>query len=172
MRKQNYRLILAFGSNLGDHELNFSVALNYLNQNDASFELLQKSRIIKSAPFENLKNLENIYSNFICECITDLHPLTFYQNIIVPIEDTLGHSRIEKWAPRALDIDILLGALNNNFNFSNCSPLILEGETFFLPHKRLLDSERKILQDLLKETFHLTNEQIQCHFIQILCEKN
>ena len=171
MQSHAYRLILSFGSNQGDRESHFVVALKYLRHQDPSFQLLKESPKVETVPFQRGETFQNPYLNFVCDCKTSLHPLAFYQNLIVPIEDEIGHSRTVKWASRALDIDILLTAIDDAALFSQCRPLLLESENFQVPHKRLLDLERKILQDLLKETFNLTHEHLQCHFSQIR-EKN
>lgn len=177
----HYRIILAFGSNLGSRESHLTTALKYLYEKDSSFQINKQSKFVQNPPFANTsaeftqntnKTEHPDYLNFVADCSTNIHPLKFYQDIIVPIEDFLGHSRTHKWAPRALDIDVLLSALNDSKHFHQCSPFILQSEFFQIPHKRLLDSDRKILQDLLKETFDLTFERIQCHFTQTLCEKN
>jgi len=171
--RQKYRIILAFGSNIGDRHANLADGLNYLKSNDKTLTILAQSLSVYNKPFyiqETSK--ETIFLNCICDIATNIHPYRFYQDIIVPIENKLGHPRETKWADRALDIDILLGALNTHLNFYDCTPLLIDSESFFLPHKRLLDSERKILQDLLLETLDLTHEHIQCHFTPNLSEKN
>lgn len=170
-----YRLVLAFGSNIGDRKQNFAIALKYLQENDTSFQILKQSPFLITKPFQNpqysIQNQED-YLNFVCEVITSVHPFRFYQDLIVPIEDLLGHSRTEKWASRALDIDILLAATNNESSFENCNPMIIDNENFSLPHKGLIEPERVVIRNILKDNLNLDDGCIQCHFQQILCEKN
>lgn len=171
----NFRLILAFGSNQGDREHNFAIALRYLQNSDPSFGIIQQSNYLVTAPFQNsaynTKNHET-YLNFVCDVATSVHPFQFYHDIIVPIEDQLGHSRTEKWAPRMLDIDILFGALNNHTDFINCSPVIIDNQFFSLPHKSFLEPERIVIKNMVTNELNLNNECIECHFNQILCAKN
>lgn len=172
---KGYRLILAFGSNSGDRQKHFEAALTQLHVLDNSFTILQQSKFHVTTPFQgkiyNDENHED-YLNFVCEASTSKHPFRFYTDIIVPIEDQIGHSREKKWASRALDIDVLLSALNNQCMFHECSPVVIDNEFFSLPHKEFLKPERKILQNILQNELNLGYENIECHFKHLLCEKN
>lgn len=166
---------MAFGSNIGDRQKHFQNAISQLRERDPSFNILQQSKFQVTSPFQsttyNVENQED-YLNFVCEVATEIHPFRFYMDIIVPIEDAIGHSREEKWKPRALDIDVLLCALNNQYMFQECSPLVIDNELFSLPHKEILKPERQILRHMLQNELNLGYENIECHFNHLICEKN
>lgn len=129
-----FRLILAFGSNLGNCELNLDAAIEYLEN---SCKILSCSQRIKTKPLQNSKydtTSHNDYLNFVAEIQTYLTPYIFYENVIVPIENKLGHCRKSKWMPRALDIDVLLAAKNDAFSFEECSPIQVNINNFYVPH--------------------------------------
>jgi 2-amino-4-hydroxy-6-hydroxymethyldihydropteridine diphosphokinase len=132
--KISYRLLLAFGSNLGNRKQNLRLALNLLKKNSI---LISTSRWEQTEPLKSdvylTENHEN-YVNFIAEIQTHHHPYRFYKEIIVPIEDKIGHSRESKWEPRNLDIDIVFAALNDSLLFQNCTPLSFNINHFIVPH--------------------------------------
>ena len=131
---ENYRLLLAFGSNLGNREQNLNSALEYINR---CAEIIQSSQWQKTKPLKNSSyntSDHDYYLNFVVEIITKLSPYDFYKLVIVKIEDTLGHSRKSKWMSRALDIDVVFAAKNDAISFENCTPVTLAQEGFFVPH--------------------------------------
>ncbi len=130
----SYRFFLAFGSNLGDRESNLKIALNYIG---TYAEVLRLSQWQKTTPLKNsLYNTSNhdYYLNFVAEVITQFNPFDFYNLIIVPIENKLGHCRESKWMPRALDIDVVFAAKNDKPSFAECTPVEVRQGSFFVPH--------------------------------------
>lgn len=129
-----FRLLLAFGSNLGDREQNLHYALEYICSYSEiiRFSKWQKTQPLKSSIY-NTSN-HDYYLNFVAEVKTKLNPYDFYQHVIVKIEDKLGHSRQAKWMPRALDIDVVFAAKNDAISFEHCTPVTLEQGSFFVPH--------------------------------------
>lgn len=142
-RPNGNRIILAFGSNLGNREQNLNCALEYIS---CCSEIIKVSQWQKTAPLKsptyNTSN-HDYYLNFVVEIITNLNPYDFYTHIIVKIENRLGHSRLAKWLPRALDIDVVFAAKNDAASFENCTPIsvTLEKENFFVPHLEYLNRE-------------------------------
>lgn len=162
-----FRLILAFGSNLGSLEQNFIAALDYFHKVDGSFKVLTQSKWHLTAPFQStvydIQN-QNDYLNFVCDVSTNTHPFEFYKNFIVYIENQLGHSRSQKWLPRALDVDILLSAHNVKEDFYECDPIVMQSFDFCVPHKELLNAERIVIKNMLENELNIPNECIKCHF--------
>lgn len=162
-----FRLILAFGSNLGNLEQNLLTALDFFNQSDPSFMLLKQSKLYLTAPFPNSAystQYQDDYLNFVCDIQTNESPFDFYKNFIVPIEDQLGHSRDAKWKPRCLDVDILFSAFNTHDDFKKCTPIIVQNSGFCIPHKGVLNLERVVIKNLLKNELNLDDECFKCHF--------
>jgi 2-amino-4-hydroxy-6-hydroxymethyldihydropteridine diphosphokinase len=129
-----YRLLLAFGSNLGDREQNLNDALKYIS---SWSKIICTSSWQKTLPLQNpLYNTadHDYYLNFVVDVATQLKPCDFYSLVIVEIEDRLGHSREAKWMPRALDIDVVFAAQNNSAHFKDCTPVRLRENNFFVPH--------------------------------------
>ena len=129
-----YRLLLAFGSNLGNRKQNLNSALVALQKHST---LLSVSRWQKTKPLKN--NLydttsHEFYINFVAEVKTSLDPHHFYTDVIVKLEDSIGHSRTSKWMARALDIDVVFAAKNDADSFQDCTPLSCKEGDFFVPH--------------------------------------
>jgi 2-amino-4-hydroxy-6-hydroxymethyldihydropteridine diphosphokinase len=129
-----YRLILAFGSNSGNREINFKNALVELEHYAV---ILSNSSWKETAPLKSSiydTSTHEYYINFVAEILTYIDPISFYKNVIVKIENKIGHSRERKWMPRALDIDIVFAAKNDNILFKDCTPIeLIEGD-FYIPH--------------------------------------
>jgi 2-amino-4-hydroxy-6-hydroxymethyldihydropteridine diphosphokinase len=148
LQKQNrYRHILAFGSNRGDRQKNCEIALEKLQ--DFSV-VLRKSKTLVTKAITLDKNPQEYYLNFIVEVASDYSSYDFYKKIVV-IEDFLGHSRVSKWAPREIDIDILFSAVNSAKKFYDCKQITVEKENFTVPHKEI--AKRTFLLELLEQDF-------------------
>lgn len=143
-----YRYLLALGSNLGDLETNANKALELLNSHG---QLLKLSPRIMTDPLPS--DLHEVrdhkpFLNFLAEYSSPLDPHALYQ-VILKIEDSLGHCRTRRWAPRAMDIDILLASINDHADFKNCTPIVLNEAMpgLSIPHKDFY--KRDFWQDLL-----------------------
>src|SRR3989338_4887692 len=102
-----YRYILAFGSNLGNRELNCKRGEEHLSQFG---HLLRSSEHLYTEPLQSevfeVEANQDPFLNYIVEWESSLAPKELYEQIVV-IEDRIGHDRTRKWAPRHLDIDLL-----------------------------------------------------------------
>lgn len=129
-----YRLLLAFGSNIGNREQNLICALDYIKKFSTVIcsSLWKKTQPLKSS-YYNTSNHE-YYLNFVIDVATNFNPYEFYKLVIIKIEDTIGHSRHAKWMPRSLDIDVVFAAKNDAVSFTDCTPIALQEEDFFVPH--------------------------------------
>jgi 2-amino-4-hydroxy-6-hydroxymethyldihydropteridine diphosphokinase len=157
-----YRYLLSFGSNLGDKRLCLETGLKSL----LSFSfLIRSSPWIETAPLqkEGYDTLaHDSYLNGVVEVATSYDPFSFYKDVIIPIEDQIGHDRQKKWEPRHLDIDILFGAYHEaSQDFEGCKPLAYEAPFFFVPHRDYL--ERPFLRELIEPTF-LSYSRVMTHF--------
>lgn len=172
----DFRLILAFGTNIGDLEQNFVNALRLFPEFDPSFKILTQSQCHLTSPFQSMlydvKHQDN-YLNFVCDVTTKVNPFDFYSDCIVKIEDQLGHSRVTKWQPRVLDVDILMSAYDQHKDFQKCQPFVIKKLNFHIPHKELLNPERIVIKNMLKNELNLDDECIKCHsqLAAQVCEK-
>ena len=150
-----YRYILAFGSNLGNREANCQrgqVALALWG------EFLRISQFLYTEPLQSEQFLvdpnQETFLNYIVEFHSPLSPHQLYEKIVL-IEDEVGHDRCRKWAPRHLDIDILLVAEDEHGkNFGECTWLRLDpDQALQIPHAEL--KGRPFLMQLLTEDFQL-----------------
>lgn len=161
-----FRLILAFGSNLGDLRQNFLTALDFFHHSGSGFSICKQSAWHRTSPFQSssyqVKN-HNDYLNFVCDVVVHENPIDFYRNFIVPIEDQIGHSREQKWMPRSLDVDILLSAYHVHSRFDQCTPLIVQTPDFCVPHREILHAERVVIKNMLLNELNLDDECIKCH---------
>ncbi|WP_158996568.1 2-amino-4-hydroxy-6-hydroxymethyldihydropteridine diphosphokinase [Pigmentibacter ruber] len=163
MQKKKYHYILAFGSNLGDREANLSKSLKLLKTH---VTILKQSSWRKTAPLTHpIYNTDNheYYINFVALVETNLSPIELYQ-IIVEIEDIIGHPRERRWMPRALDIDILFCAYSsNNLPFSSLKPHIYyKFPDFHVPHTEYF--KRDFWQDMVENEMQISRETILKHF--------
>jgi 2-amino-4-hydroxy-6-hydroxymethyldihydropteridine diphosphokinase len=138
-RMSLYRYILAFGSNLGNRDLNCQRGQDHLAKVG---RCLRRSRSLyteplKSEEFEVEEN-QAFFLNYIIEFESSLSPKELYTHIVV-IEDEVGHDRSRKWASRHLDIDILFveGAILD------------EEDGLVIPHRDL--KNRPFLLELLSD---------------------
>lgn len=89
------------------------------------------------------------FLNYILEVRAALPPASLYKDI-AKIEETLGHDRTRRWAPRVIDIDILLACRDEEKPFPLCKPII-ECGALNIPHSEL--ANRPFLLDLLMSDF-------------------
>lgn len=74
------------------------------------------------------------YLNAVVDVEGSYDPVSFYHHVLMPIEDSLGHCRQHKWRPRCIDIDVVFAAQNNATFFSDCTPIFVSQDGFFVPH--------------------------------------
>ncbi|MES2559770.1 MAG: 2-amino-4-hydroxy-6-hydroxymethyldihydropteridine diphosphokinase [Bacteroidota bacterium] len=95
-------LFLLLGSNVGDSRLHLRTAISLI-QETVGVVMVQSS-IYKTEPWGN-KNQQD-FLNQVLEVHTEWTPEEVLERIL-KIEQEMGRSRIEKWEPRIIDIDIL-----------------------------------------------------------------
>ncbi|MFC1676429.1 2-amino-4-hydroxy-6-hydroxymethyldihydropteridine diphosphokinase [Planctomycetota bacterium] len=113
---------IGLGSNLGDCRDNIRKAIDLLRQNPA-IESLRSSDTIETAPLGNCEQPK--YLNAVAEIKTSLSATQLFQ-ITAEIEKMLGRTREKKWAPRTIDLDLLL-----------FSDELIDTEKLTIPHKQL-----------------------------------
>jgi 2-amino-4-hydroxy-6-hydroxymethyldihydropteridine diphosphokinase len=132
-------IYIALGANLGDRRANLIAALDAL---PPLVHVQALSSLYESPP--QLPAPPPAYLNAVAQVITDLQPeplLTYLKHI----ERDLGRELAERWAPRPIDLDIVL--------YDN---LVLATEALQIPHARL--AERAfVLRPLLDIDPHLTH---------------
>ena len=97
---------IGLGSNLGDRQDNIDRALVLLTKTE-NVRLLGKSEIIETSPLA--ADNQPLYLNTVAGIETTLSAKELHKRVI-DIEAGLGRSRNVKWAPRTIDMDILLFA--------------------------------------------------------------
>ncbi len=131
----DFRLLLAFGTNLGNRVQNLKLGLQFVQ---SVSQVMATSSWHATEPLCHpdypFAHHQHYYLNFVVDVSTSFHPYAFYHQIIVPIENQLGHSRCSKWEPRCLDIDIIFAAQNNAIRFKNCTPFEWAQHEFQVPH--------------------------------------
>jgi len=95
---------IALGGNLGDRADYINKAVNMLVETD-SVQLLRVGKIIETTPLTGRNQPD--YLNTVAEIQTTLTPERLLHRL-TDIENALGRTRTEKWAPRTIDLDLLL----------------------------------------------------------------
>jgi 2-amino-4-hydroxy-6-hydroxymethyldihydropteridine diphosphokinase len=160
----SYRYLIAFGSNKGDRVAHCSQGLFYLCSH---VQFLAMSSWRKTAPLaHSLYSTQDHewYLNFVCEVVSLKGPYALYQQI-QKVENTIGHSRVQKWLPRQLDIDILFCAINDGDSFVRCTPFpFVWPPDFSVPHIGYPD--RPFLQTLVEHELKIPPSLLKRHFIE------
>jgi len=95
---------IAIGSNLGDRHRFIESALNMLAEND-DIEVVRAGTVNETEPLAAPDQPK--YLNTVAELKTTLTAEGLYSTL-VKVETCLGRQRSGKWAPRTVDLDILL----------------------------------------------------------------
>ena len=95
---------IALGSNLGNRKKFIKSALKLLDYSN-QVELTRVSKIIETAPLAQMDQPN--YLNAVAEIKTTLTAQSLHK-ILACVEKTLGRTAREKWAPRTIDLDLLL----------------------------------------------------------------
>jgi 2-amino-4-hydroxy-6-hydroxymethyldihydropteridine diphosphokinase len=123
---------LGLGSNLGNRRANLAMALRML---EPLCRVEAVSALYESAPQPPAP--PPAYLNAVCRIVTGLTPQLLLRHI-KRIEQLIGRHDPEHWAPRPIDIDILL-----------FDDEVLVGPELTLPHPRLLE-RAFVLQPLVE----------------------
>jgi 2-amino-4-hydroxy-6-hydroxymethyldihydropteridine diphosphokinase len=98
------QVFLSLGSNLGDRRATLENALNQLTA-IAHLRVIRRSSLYETAPVG--KTDQPRFLNLVVEVETALPPETLL-DLLQELEAAFGRTRIVRWGPRTLDIDILL----------------------------------------------------------------
>lgn len=117
---------LALGANVGNRHRNLMLAVESL---DALFGVLAVSSLYRSQAVV----LEGAppgpdYVNAACAVVVDENDAGGLLQVVKKLEHTIGRRPAARWAPRPIDIDILL--------FGDA---VLDTETLTIPHPRMLE---------------------------------
>ena len=124
-------IYLALGSNLGNRQANLALALRML---EPLVRVESVSALYESPPQPPAP--PPAYLNAACRVSTGLLPLPLLRHV-KRIEALIGRHDVTRWAPRPIDIDIIL--YEDQF---------LESEALTIPHARLRE-RAFVLQPLL-----------------------
>ncbi len=94
---------IGFGSNVGDRTLNCYTALKYVDKSSAS-RVLKVSSLYLTEPV-GFKE-QDWFINGVAEILTDLTAFSFLR-LLMEVENKLGRTRVVRWGPRIIDLDIL-----------------------------------------------------------------
>jgi len=125
--------VLSLGSNVGDRLDNLKKAIAHLK--DLPGSLLKVSSVYETAPWGNTQ--QSSFYNQVIEIETTLTALELMERIL-SIEREMGRTRMKKWEPRIIDIDILF-----------FSDEIIESKNLRIPHQHL--HERRFILEPLNE---------------------
>jgi deoxyguanosine kinase len=92
------------GSNLGDKAANLAAAVRLL-QEQGDIRILRQSKVLHTKPLAGMDQPD--YLNSVIELDTALDAETLISRFLM-IEEQMGRSRTSRWAPRPIDIDLLL----------------------------------------------------------------
>ena len=122
------RAIIGLGGNLGDRPKNIRDALEMLDSNPR-IEVIQHSNLYESfaLTLQGRDKSAPSYLNAVAVLETDLTPLALLAQAN-EIEQSLGRVRLERWAARTLDIDII-----------TFDDLEIQTDELVLPHPRAKD---------------------------------
>ncbi|RJP31446.1 MAG: 2-amino-4-hydroxy-6-hydroxymethyldihydropteridine diphosphokinase [Actinobacteria bacterium] len=124
--KEDHRVFLGMGSNLGDRRENLLSALRMLDAMEG-VRILEVSSVYETAPWGMLEQPD--FLNLVALVSTSRDPRGMLA-ACRDVEEELGRVRAERWGPRSIDVDILI-----------FDDLQLEEEDLVIPHPRMLERE-------------------------------
>ncbi|MFY8021507.1 MAG: 2-amino-4-hydroxy-6-hydroxymethyldihydropteridine diphosphokinase [Bacteroidia bacterium] len=117
----NKGIYLLLGSNMGNASKHLSDAINHIKQLD--LQVVAESSVYKTAAWG--KTDQHPFLNQCLAVESNMSPETLLSSLL-QIEKEMGRVRIEKWAERIIDIDILF-----------YHDLIMETNSLQIPHPHL-----------------------------------
>ena len=122
------RAILALGGNLGDREATIKAAIKMLGKT-SGIRVKNVSELVEShaLTIEGTNPTEPNYLNCVVEISTTLKPKELL-GALHEVENEFGRVRIERWAARTLDIDIITYGLE-----------LIESKSLVIPHPRAFE---------------------------------
>lgn len=157
-------IYLGLGSNLGNRQKNIELALRML----APLARVEAASPLYESPPQPPAP-PPAYLNAVCRVVTGLPPLPLLRHL-KRIEQLIGRTEARRWAPRPIDLDILL-----------FDDLVVEEEGLSVPHPRLaerafalrplLDLDPELVHPVTKERLadvltRLPVGQIECLLVQ------
>jgi 2-amino-4-hydroxy-6-hydroxymethyldihydropteridine diphosphokinase len=124
--KEEHRVFLGMGSNLGERRENLLAALRMLDAME-DIRVLEVSSVYETEPWGVLEQPD--FLNLVALVSTSRDPRGMLA-ACRDVEDELGRVRGERWGPRIIDVDILL-----------FDDLQLEEKDLIIPHPRMLERE-------------------------------
>ncbi|PHX93101.1 MAG: 2-amino-4-hydroxy-6-hydroxymethyldihydropteridine diphosphokinase [Flavobacteriales bacterium] len=157
MRKLKNTVVLGLGGNTGNRLRYLSIAQKNIGTHLG--EIYMCSNVYQTAAWGITDQAEFI--NQVIAIKTPFSPIQVMQKCL-QIEKEMGRTRIEKWGPRTIDIDVLL--------YNNC---ILKHPLLILPHP-FLHERRFVLKPLAEIMPNKKHPILQLSFLKLLeiCEDN
>jgi 2-amino-4-hydroxy-6-hydroxymethyldihydropteridine diphosphokinase len=144
--------LIAFGANQGDRSATLGHAVELLATN--GFQDIRVSRSIETKPVGGPES-QSFYLNAALSATTHLDCRKVAATLLA-IEESCGRSRSERWAPRTIDLDLLL--------FGN---MVVDEPQLCIPHPRMtfrrfvLDPACEVAGDMLHPLCGLTLSQLR-----------
>ena len=113
------KAVIALGANIGNPEEQMNIAVTLLQE---SLEVIAVSNYFKTKPVGGPEQPD--YLNAVAIAESDLPALDLLA-LLHGIEKVLGRERIEKWAPRTIDLDLI-----------QYGTLLSQADELLLPHPR------------------------------------
>ncbi len=137
------RAFIAIGANLGDREATIRLALAALGDTPG-VAIVRVSKLIENPSVGGPADAPS-FLNGAAELATTLPPLDLLARLL-EIERSLGRKRRRRWAPRTIDLDLLLYA-----------DRVIESEELTLPHPRLHERDFVLtpLAEIAPDVVHL-----------------
>lgn len=122
------KAVLALGGNLGDRRATLEAAIEAISKTEgiklkAASELYESVALTVDGPDANQPS----YLNAVVEIATSLKPKELLAKLN-EIENSFGRVRLARWAPRTLDIDIIVYGTE-----------LIETKTLVIPHPRAFE---------------------------------
>lgn len=121
MSNPRQQALLILGSNLGNRLENLQEACKRLDQKAG--RILQKSRVYETQPWGNTDQPE--FLNMAVRLETKSTPEELLRAVL-QIEKEMGRTRDQKWAPRIIDIDLVM-----------FSDLVIQTPELIVPHPEM-----------------------------------
>ncbi len=149
-----FDVFIGLGSNLGEKTKNLELARKHISNQIG--EIKSQSSLYETEPWGD-KNQDNFY-NQVIRIQTDVFPLALIQKCL-EIEILIGRVRIQKWAARLIDIDILAitGIQIHTESLTLPHPFLFQRKFVLLPWQEIapnyvLPSYLSTISNILEET--------------------
>lgn len=153
--------LLGIGANLGDRRKNLQIAFNKLAEEspEISWSAIYEFPALLPYNIEDTEEWDKHYYNMVVKGKFNYSPMEMI-DFVKSIEKEMGRQTTERWAPREIDIDILLAE----------EEIIEEGEKLIIPHQHMLDRDFVLIPacDIAAHWVHpVTGQTLQDHLDDI-----